>query len=106
MFVVTAATASVGAKPLGVTIPGNLVRGVYRNDFAVRMLKTRVASEIEPPLRFYVTATPDKSGNTYLLESECGLRCLRQCGAEQEGSGNQYNLGKDRRSDDEEVTFG
>ena len=46
MFVVTAANASAGAKRRGVTIPGNLVLGVYRNDFAVCMLKASVASGI------------------------------------------------------------
>ena len=46
MFMVTAASASAGAKRRGVTVPGNLVRGVYRNDFAVRMLKASVASGI------------------------------------------------------------
>mgnify|MGYP000167730869 FL=1 len=61
MFVVTAANASTGAKRRGVTIPGNLVLGVYRNDFAARMLKTSVASGIEAPLRFNVTACPDKT---------------------------------------------
>ena len=61
MFVVTAANASAGAKRRGVTVPGNLVLGVYRNDFAARMLKTSVASGIEAPLRFYVTANSDKT---------------------------------------------
>jgi len=61
MFVVTAANARAGAKRHGVTIPGNLVLGVYRNDFAVRMLQASVASGIEAPLRFYVTANPDKT---------------------------------------------
>ncbi|MEC7205206.1 MAG: DUF302 domain-containing protein [Pseudomonadota bacterium] len=60
MFVVTASNAGAGAKRRGVTILGNLVLGVYRNDFAVRMLKASVASGIEAPLRFYVTANPDK----------------------------------------------
>lgn len=55
MFVVTAASASAGAKHRGITIPGNLVLGVYRNDFAVRMLKASVPAGIEAPLRFYLT---------------------------------------------------
>ena len=61
MFVVTAANAGAGAKRRGVTIPGNLVLGVRRNVFAVRMLKTSVASGIGAPLRLYVTANPDKT---------------------------------------------
>lgn len=59
MFVVTSASASAGAKRRGISIPGNLVLGVYRNDFAVRMLKASVPSGIEAPLRFYVTENTD-----------------------------------------------
>ncbi|MEE3093446.1 MAG: DUF302 domain-containing protein [Pseudomonadota bacterium] len=71
MFVVTAANASAGAKRRGVTVPGNLVLGVYRNDFAARMLKTSVASGIEAPLRFYVTANSDKTATlTYRNPNE------------------------------------
>ena len=59
MYVVTSASASAGAKHRGIKIPGNLVLGVYRNDFAVRMLKASVPSGIEAPLRFYVTENAD-----------------------------------------------
>jgi uncharacterized protein (DUF302 family) len=57
--VVTRASASAGAARRGVTIPGNLVVGVYRNDYAVRMLKASVAAGVEAPLRLYVTANAD-----------------------------------------------
>ncbi|MEM9681937.1 MAG: DUF302 domain-containing protein [Pseudomonadota bacterium] len=59
MFVVTAASASAGAKARGLTIPGNIVIGVYRNDFAVRMLEASVPAGIEAPLRFYLTENAD-----------------------------------------------
>lgn len=59
MFVVTSASASAGAKARGLTIPGNLVLGVFRNDFAVRMLDASVPAGIEAPLRFYLTENPD-----------------------------------------------
>jgi uncharacterized protein (DUF302 family) len=59
MFVVTRASASAGAKARGLTIPGNMVLGVYRNDFAVRMLKASVPAGIEAPLRFYITENAD-----------------------------------------------
>ena len=59
MFVVTKASASKGAAKRGVTIPGNMVLGVYRNDFAVRMLEASVPAGIEAPIRFYVTETAD-----------------------------------------------
>ncbi len=55
MFVVTRASASKGAAGRGIAIPGNMVIGVYRNDFAVRMLEASVPAGIEAPLIFYVT---------------------------------------------------
>lgn len=59
MGLVTQASASAGAAGRGVTIPGNMVIGVYRNDFAVRMLKASVPAGIEAPLRFYLTENAD-----------------------------------------------
>jgi len=59
MYVVTSASASAGAKGRGLTIPGNMVIGVYRNDFAVRMLEASVPAGIEAPLRFYITENAD-----------------------------------------------
>ena len=59
MFVVTRASASAGAQRRGITIPGNMVVGVYRNDFAVRMLEASTPAGIEAPLRFYITANDD-----------------------------------------------
>ncbi|MCK5273858.1 MAG: DUF302 domain-containing protein, partial [Alphaproteobacteria bacterium] len=54
MGLVTRASATLGAKAkLNKTIPGNMVVGVYRPDFAVRMLDASVAAGIEAPLRFY-----------------------------------------------------
>ena len=48
-----------------------MVLGVYRNDFAVRMLEASVPSGIEAPIRFYVTED-DGGGATlsYRLPSE------------------------------------
>ncbi|MEO9526312.1 DUF302 domain-containing protein [Roseibium sp.] len=59
MFLVTQASASSGAKGRGLTIAGNRIIGVYRNDYAVRMLEASVAAGIEAPIRFYVTETGD-----------------------------------------------
>lgn len=59
MGLVTAASASDAAKGAGFTIPGNRVVGVYRNDFARRMLAASVPAGIEAPIRFYVTENPD-----------------------------------------------
>lgn len=63
LFVVTRASASKGAAGRGLTIPGNMVLGVYRNDFAVRMLEASLAAGIEAPIRFYVTENADGSAN-------------------------------------------
>ncbi len=59
MGLVTQASASRGAAARGIKIPGNMVLGVYRNDFAVRMLKASVEAGIEAPIRFYVTENTD-----------------------------------------------
>ena len=61
VFIVDRASASAGAKSRGITIPGNMVIGVYRNDFAVRMLAASVPAGIEAPLRFYLTENADGS---------------------------------------------
>ena len=59
MGLVSQASASMGAARRGIEIPGNAVFGVYRNDFAVRMLRANVAAGIEAPLRFYLTEAAD-----------------------------------------------
>ena len=60
MGLVARASATAGAKKmLNKDIPGNMVIGVYRPDFAVRMLEASVAAGIEAPIRFYVTENPD-----------------------------------------------
>jgi uncharacterized protein (DUF302 family) len=59
MGLVTSASASQGAKAAGFEIPGNKVFGVFRNDFARRMLGASVAAGIEAPIRLYVTENPD-----------------------------------------------
>ncbi len=70
MGLVTQASASAGAKGQGITIPGNRVVGVYRNDFARRMLKASIAAGIEAPIRFYLTENDDKTATlSYKLPS-------------------------------------
>lgn len=58
MGLVAKASATVGAKRIGKTIPGNMVIMVYRPDFAVRMLKASVPAGIEAPIRYYITEDP------------------------------------------------
>ena len=57
-----------------IDIPGNLVLGVYRNDFAVLMLKASVPSGIEAPLRFYVTENADGTATLTYREPSAVLR--------------------------------
>jgi len=60
MGLVTRASATLGAKAkLKKTIPGNMVIGVYRPDFAVRMLAASIPAGIEAPIRLYVTENAD-----------------------------------------------
>ena len=55
MFAVS--KASAGAKRRG--IAGNMVIGVFRNDYALRMLAASIEAGIEAPLRYYVTDDSD-----------------------------------------------
>ncbi len=60
MGLVTRASATLGAKAkLKKTIPGNMVIGVYRPDFAVRMLAASIPAGIEAPIRLYLTENDD-----------------------------------------------
>ncbi|MGJ3263083.1 MAG: DUF302 domain-containing protein [Salinarimonas sp.] len=59
MGLVTRASASDGARMQGIEIPGNRVVGVFRNDFARRMLAASLPAGIEAPIRFYLTQAPD-----------------------------------------------
>lgn len=68
MGVVAKASATLGAKKIGVTIPGNMVVMVFHPKFAVRMLEASVPAGIEAPLRFYITENSD--GTTTLTYRE------------------------------------
>jgi uncharacterized protein (DUF302 family) len=71
MGLVSRASATVGAKSIGKTIPGNMVIMVYRPDFAIRMLKASVPAGIEAPIRYYITENADtgKATLTYRTPS-------------------------------------
>lgn len=71
MGLVSKASATVGAKSIGKTIPGNMVVMVYRPDFAIRMLTASVPAGIEAPIRFYITENPatGKASLTYRTPS-------------------------------------
>lgn len=59
MAVVTVASASDGAAKQGIKIAGNRVIGIFRNDFARRLLALSINAGIEAPLRMYVTEGTD-----------------------------------------------
>jgi len=70
MLLVSRACASCGAAGRGIEIPGNMVVGVYRNDFALRMLEASVPAGIEAPIRFYLTENEDGTASlSYRLPS-------------------------------------
>ena len=90
MGLVTRASATLGAKKmLKKTIPGNMVVGVYRPDFAVRMLEASVPAGIEAPIRLYITENDDGTATlSYKMPSavfapyEDGGAKLRELAAE------------------------
>lgn len=59
MGLVTQAGPTAAARNRGFDIPENLVMGVFRNDYAVRILDLSTAAMIEAPIRFYLTEDPD-----------------------------------------------
>lgn len=59
MGLVTEAGPTAAAAARGVVLPGNRVVGVFRVDFAIRILPLSEAAMIEAPIRFYVTEDPD-----------------------------------------------
>jgi uncharacterized protein (DUF302 family) len=70
MGLVAQASASRGAASRGMKIPGNAVLMVFRNDYAVRMLRASVPAGFEAPLRIYVTENRDGTASlTYRLPS-------------------------------------
>lgn len=71
MSLVNRANATLGAKRiLDLSIPSNMVTGIYQPRFAVRMLKASVPAGIEAPIRFYITENTDKTASlTYRTPS-------------------------------------
>ena len=59
MNAVNRASASDGAKSRGIAIRGDAVIGIFRNDFAVRMLEANVDAGIEAPLRVHLVEEAD-----------------------------------------------
>ncbi len=71
MGLVCRASAQRGAAAIGIKIRGNQVLGVFRPDYAVRMLKASVAAGIEAPVRIYIFENEDGTATiTYKKPSE------------------------------------
>lgn len=70
MALVCHANAQRGAAARGVSIKGNQVLMVFRNDFAVRLLAAEPAAGFEAPIRIYLYENPDGTATvTYLPPS-------------------------------------
>ena len=70
MGVVTQAGPTGAAKKRGITIPGNRVLGVFRNDFAVDIIRADPAAMIAAPVRIMVMEEPDGTASmSYKLPS-------------------------------------
>ena len=83
MYLVTQAGPTAAALRRGITIPGNRVLGVYRNDYAVRALAASTAAMIEAPIRFYVTENADGTATlSYRTPSAVFAPYLDEGGAE------------------------
>ena len=92
MFLVTEAGPTEAAKNRGITIPGNRVLGVYRNDYAVRALATSTAAMIEAPIRLYVTENADGTATlSYKTPSAVFAPYLDEGGAELEAIGTELD---------------
>lgn len=83
MAVVTQAGPTKAAASRGITIPGNLVIGVFNNDFAVKILALSTAAMIEAPIRFYVTENADGTATlSYKMPSHVFQPYMVEGGAE------------------------
>jgi uncharacterized protein (DUF302 family) len=70
MALVCHANAQRGAAARGVSIKGNQVLMVFRNDYAVRLLAADPQAGFEAPIRIYLYENPDGTATvTYLSPS-------------------------------------
>jgi len=64
LLVVTRASASEGAAKFNITIPGNMVVGVFHPLIALRLLNASVDAGIEAPIRYYLTENKEDNTST------------------------------------------
>ncbi len=87
MGLVCRANAQQGAAARGVTLPGNQVFFVFRNDFAVRLINADPRAAYEAPIRIYVYENPDRTSTLVYGKPSALLRGyghpeVRRVGAE------------------------
>ncbi len=68
MALVCHANAQRGAAARGVTIKGNQVLMVFRNDFAVRLLAADPEAGFEAPIRIYLYENPDGTATVSYIQ--------------------------------------
>jgi uncharacterized protein (DUF302 family) len=80
MGLVCHANAQRAAAGRGVTIKGNQVLMVFRNDFAVRLLAADPAAGFEAPIRIYVYENPDGTATVSYLPPSVVFAPYRHAG--------------------------
>lgn len=98
MGLVCHANAQRAAAGRGVTIKGNQVLMVFRNDFAVRLLAADPAAGFEAPIRVYVYENPDGTATVSYPSPDRRLRALSAPWSAGRGQGPRSHLQGDRRS--------
>lgn len=78
MALVCHANAQRGAAARGVTIKGNQVFMVFRNDFAVRLLAADPAAGFEAPIRIYLYENPDGTATVSYLPPSAVFAAYRR----------------------------
>lgn len=93
MGLVTEAGPTGVAASRGIEIPGNRVVGVFRNDFAVRILRLSPAAMIEAPVRFYVVEEADGTGTlSYKTPGFVFAPYIQEGGADLEAAAEELDI--------------
>jgi len=86
MGLVCHANAQAGAAARGVTIAGNQVLEVFRNDYAVRMLRADPEAGFEAPIRIYLYERPDGTATLVYRKPSAVFRPYRHPDLDQLGT--------------------
>ncbi len=97
MVLVCHADAQRGAAARGVSIKGNQVFMVFRNDFAVRVLAAEPAAGFEAPIRIYLYERPQRNRDRDLSPTLGRVRVVRASRGTCSGARAGPDLQDDRR---------